>query len=154
MKKQKKQPYIGIIDLKAEQKEYENLCNGKSKKFQTYTSWEKHIKTLLQNFNSPIDLYNFKRYCINQDRVFSSAPNLFGSYVLLLITLVLEKIFSYLSIFWLLTLVLFFTWHGVSQHKAIIKGSCFFKDIVEIIEKIEKENLNHDQESGLPTTIS
>ncbi len=139
MRKRKKQPYIEIIDLKAEQKEYVNLCNNNSKKYHTYTVWEAHIKNLLKKFNSPTDLYNFKRYCVNQDRVFSDTPNLFGSYVVLLLTLILDKFAPYLTVAGFVILLLYSFWHGISQQKNVIKGSCFFKDIIEIIEKIEKE---------------
>jgi hypothetical protein len=139
MKQRKKQPYIEIIDLKEEQKEYIKLCEGKSKKIQTYTSWEKHIKDLLLKFNSAEELYNFKRYCINQDRVCSDAPNLFGSYVILLITLILDKISPYLTILGIAVLSTYFICYGIKKHQNVIKGSGFFKDIIEIIEKLEKE---------------
>lgn len=139
MKKRKKEPYIDIIDLKTEQKEYADLCNGKSKKFQTYTSWESHIKSLLLKFDSPSDLYNFKRYCINQDRVFSNVPNLFGSYVILSITILFDNINPYVPLLGIAALIFYFSAYTIKQQKSIIKESCFFKDIVEIIEKIEKE---------------
>ena len=139
MKKRKKEPYIDIIDLKTEQKEYADLCNGKSKKFQTYTSWESHIKSLLLKFDSPSDLYNFKRYCINQDRVFSNVPNLFGSYVILSITILFDNINPYVPLLGIAALIIYFSAYTIKQQKSIIKESCFFKDIVEIIEKIEKE---------------
>lgn len=139
MKKRKKEPYIDIIDLKTEQKEYADLCNGKSKKFQTYTSWESHIKSLLLKFDSPSELYNFKRYCINQDRVFSNVPNLFGSYVILSITILFDNINPYVPLLGIAALIIYFSAYTIKQQKSIIKESCFFKDIVEIIEKIEKE---------------
>lgn len=139
MKKRKKEPYIDIIDLKTEQKEYAALCNGKSKKFQTYTSWEIHIKSLLLKFDSPSELYNFKRYCINQDRVFSNVPNLFGSYVILSITILFDNINPYVPLLGIAALIIYFSAYTIKQQKSIIKESCFFKDIVEIIEKIEKE---------------
>ena len=139
MKKRKREPYIDIIDLKTEQKEYADLCNGKSKKFQTYTSWESHIKSLLLKFDSPSDLYNFKRYCINQDRVFSNVPNLFGSYVILSITILFNNINPYVPLLGIAALIIYFSAYTIKQQKSIIKESCFFKDIVEIIEKIEKE---------------
>ena len=139
MKKRKKEPYIDIIDLKTEQKEYAALCNGKSKKFQTYTSWESHIKSLLLKFGSPADLYNFKRYCINKDRVSSNVPNLFGSYVILSITILFDNINPYVPLLGIAALIIYFSAYTIKQQKSIIKESCFFKDIVEIIEKIEKE---------------
>ena len=139
MKKRKKEPYIDIIDLKTEQKEYADLCNGKSKKFQTYTSWESHIKSLLLKFDSPSDLYNFKRYCINKDRVSSNAPDLFGSCVVLMFTIILDNIDPYLPLFVVIPFGLYFVYHMIKQQQTIIKESCFFKDIVEIIDEIEKE---------------
>ena len=139
MKKRNKQPYIEIIDLKSEQEEYVKLCDGKSCLYLTYTSWETHISELLNKFDKATDLYNFKRYCINQDRVFLNSPEMFGSYMILLVTLVLGKIDSYLSILGLATFLFYFMWYGISRHKSIIKGSCFYKDIIEIIEKVEKE---------------
>ena len=139
MKKRKKEPYIDIIDLKTEQKEYAALCNHKSKKFQTYTSWESHIKNLLTKFESPSDLYNFKRYCINKDRVSSNAPDLFGSCVVLMFTIILDNIDPYLPLFIVIPFGLYFIYHMIKQQQTIIKESCFFKDIVEIIDEIEKE---------------
>ena len=132
------------MDLQLEQKKYVKLCNGKSEEFSTYTSWERHIRSLLSKFESPTDLYNFKRYCINLDRVFSYTPSIYATYVILAITLLMEKVIPILTTFGLLLLIVFALWHGMSQHKSIIKGSCFFKDIIEIIEKIEKENCAQD----------
>ena len=54
----KKAPYKEIIDMKAEQKEYALLCEGKSKKFKVYSEWEDHIKDLLAKFHTLKDLYN------------------------------------------------------------------------------------------------
>lgn len=135
----KKQLYIEIIDLKEEQKEYVKLCNGKSVLYKTYTAWETHIIEILQQFPTSSDLYNFKRYCFNQDRISSKTPELFGSYIALVVTVILDKINPHLSILGIAGCILYFAWYGISQHKTVIKGSCFFKDIIEIIEKIEKE---------------
>ena len=139
MKKQKYQPYAKIIDLKLEQEEYVRLCDGKSELYLTYTSWERHIKERLSKIENATDLYNFKRYCINQDRVYSNIPELFGSYTLLLITIVFDKIEPCLSIIGIVAAALYFVWYVLIRHKRVIKGSCFFKDIIEVIEKIEKE---------------
>lgn len=139
MKKRNKEPYIDIINLKEEQKEYANLCNSKSKKFKTYTAWESHIKAILLEFNSPSELYNFKRYCINQDRVLSNAPNLFGSYIIFAISILLNNINPFLPIIGIIAFILYLVYYIIKQHKSIIQESCFFKDIVEIIEKIEEE---------------
>ena len=136
---EKKQPYIEIIDIKEEQKEYVKLCNGKSVLYKTYTAWETHIIEILQQFPTSSDLYNFKRYCINKDRISSKTPELFGSYIALVFTVILDKINPYLSILGITGCILYFAWYGIKQHKNVIRESCFFKDIIEIIEKIEKE---------------
>ena len=139
MNYEKKQPYIEIIDIKEEQKEYVKLCNGKSVLYKTYTAWETHIIEILQQFPTSSDLYNFKRYCINKDRISSKTPELFGSYIALVFTVILDKINPYLSILGITGCILYFAWYGIKQHKNVIRESCFFKDIIEIIEKIEKE---------------
>ena len=140
MKKRNKQPYKEIIDLKAEQKEYVKLCNDESELYRTYSSWESHINDLLDKFNSQADLYNFKRFCINQDRVFSNAPVLFDTYVILIITLILDAFFPLITILGAVALLLYAIKLGISRHNTVIKESCFFKDIIEIIEKRENKN--------------
>ena len=138
-KRRKKQPYVEIIDLKKEQKEYAKLCRGKSAAYKNYTSWEMHIVEMLEQFPSRDDLYNFKRYCMNQDRIFSKSPELFGSYVILVFTLILEKMNPYLPILGIAICIFYFAWYGIKKQKNVIVESCFFKDIIEIIEKMEKE---------------
>ena len=137
--RRKKQPYIEFINLKTEQKEYAKLCDGKSSLYKTYTAWETHIVEILKQFPTSGDLYNFKRYCINQDRIFSRTPELFGSYIVLAFTVILDKINPYLSILGIAGCILYFAWYGIKQHKNIIRESCFFKDVVEIVDKIEQE---------------
>ena len=137
--RRKKQPYIEFINLKVEQKEYVNLCNGKSALYKTYTAWETHIVEILKQFPTSSDLYNFKRYCINQDRISSKTPELFGSYIALVFTVILDRINPYLSILGIAGCILYFAWYGIKQHKNVIRESCFFKDILEIIDKIEEE---------------
>ncbi len=144
MRKLNKQPYVNIINLKEEQKEYVKLCNNKSKKFQDYIAWELHVKKILHKFSSSADLYNFKKYCIIQDRVFSDAPNLFGTYVALLIALILDRVSPELSIMGLILLFLYSTWCGITQHRNVTKGSGFFKDIIEMIDNFEKEQTKDD----------
>jgi hypothetical protein len=93
----------------------------------------------LQQFPTSSDLYNFKRYCINQDRISSKTPELFGSYIALVFTVILDKINPYLSILGIAGCILYFAWYGIKQHKNAIRESCFFKDILEIIDKREEE---------------
>ena len=135
----KRPPYHEIINIKDERKEYAQLCNGKSKKFKLYTEWENHIKELLADFCTPQDLYNFKRYCINAARSQEKAPEMFIAYIGLLIPL-------YLDTFWdgmpailapiFLTAILAY---AIIQNKKLAKESCFYKDLVDVIELLENE---------------
>lgn len=133
----KKIPYQEIINLKEERKEYARLCSGKSKKFKLYTEWEAHIKELLADFRTPQDLYNFKRYCINTDRSQEKAPEMFIAYISLLIPLYVDTLFKGIPAF--LTLFCFagILIYALVQNKKLAKESCFFKDIVDIIDVME-----------------
>lgn len=132
-------PYREIINIKEEREEYGRLCNGKSGKFKLYSEWEEHIKGLLSDFSSPKDLYNFKRYCINADRTQAKVPDMFLAYIGMLLPIYIDTIWKDMPA--ILTLLAFF---GISiyvlvQNKKLAKESCFFRDVVEIIEELEKE---------------
>ena len=133
----KRIPYDEYIQLQDERNEYALLCNGKSKKFTLYTEWEDHIKSLVSDFKSSDDLYNFKRYCLNAARAQEKAPDMFLSYVGLLIPISLDALFEGIP-----ALVTFFLFLGIIsyviiQNKKLAKESFFFKDIIEIIEEVE-----------------
>ena len=135
----KKPPYHEIINLKEERNEYARLCNGKSKKFKLYTEWEDHIKALLAGFRTPQDLYNFKRYCINAARAQEKAPEMFIAYIGLLIPLYVDTMFKGIPAF--LTLFCFagILIYALVQNKKLAKESYFFKDIIDVIESLEKD---------------
>ena len=130
-------PYHEIIHIKEERKEYGLLCNGKSKKFRLYSEWEDHIKSLLSDFGSQKDLYNFKRYCMNLDRTQTKAPEMFYAYVGMLLPIYIETIWKDTPP--LLTILCFagILAYTMVQNKKIARESCFFKDLVEIIEELE-----------------
>lgn len=137
----KKPPYHEIINIKEERKEYARLCNGKSKKFTLYTEWENHIKELLSDFSTPQDLYNFKHYCMNANRAQEKAPDMHLAYIGLLIPLYLDTIWDQMPAMLTLTLVVILLVFVIMQNKKLAKESCFFKDIIDIIEKMDGENV-------------
>ena len=135
----KKPPYHEIINIKEERKEYARLCNGKSKKFKLYTEWEDYIKALLADFRTPQDLYNFKRYCINAARAQEKAPEMFLAYIGLMIPLYLDAIWEGMPAFITLFFLVGILAYAIIQNKKLAKESCFFKDLIDIIEMIEKD---------------
>ena len=98
-------PYHEIIDIKEERKEYVRLCNRKSKRFTLYIEWEEHIKELLSRFSCPQDLYDFKHYCMNADRVQEKTPDMHLAYVGLLVPLYLDTVFDEMPAILTLSLV-------------------------------------------------
>ena len=130
-------PYHEIINIKEECKEYARLCNGKSNKFILYTEWEDHIKGLLSDFRSPTDLYNFKRYCINADRTQEKAPDMYFAYIGMLIPIYVDIIWKDMPAFLAIISFTGILAYAMVQNKKLAKESCFFKDVVEIIEEVE-----------------
>ena len=135
----KKPPYHEIINLKEERKEYARLCNGKSKKFKLYTEWEDHIKALLADFRTPQDLYNFKRYCINAARAQEKAPEMYVAYICLLIPLYLDTFWDGMPVILAPIFLVAILAYAIIQNKKLARESCFFKDIIDVIESLEKD---------------
>lgn len=133
----KKYPYKEVIDLKEERKEFALLWSGKSKKYEQYSDWENHIKEQLSCFSSSQELYNFKHYCINVSRSQEKAPDMYLSYVGLLIPIYLDTIFDGMPK--LLTLLLFIAvlFYAIVQNKKMATESYVFRDIISIIDKAE-----------------
>ena len=137
----KKPPYHEIINLKEERNEYAKLCSGKSKKFKLYTEWEAHIKELLADFRTPQDLYNFKRYCINAGRSQEKAPEMFIAYIGLLIPLYLDTFWDGMPVILTPIFLVAILAYAIIQNKKLARESCFFKDIIDIIESMEKDTV-------------
>ena len=146
----KKPPYHEIINIKEERKEYARLCNGKSKKFTLYTEWENHIRELLSDFSTPQDLYNFKHYCMNADRAQEKAPDMHLAYISLLIPLYLDTIWDQMPAILTMILVVILFAYVIIQNKKLAKESCFFKDIIDIIEKLDEEG---ERNATFPATV-
>ena len=137
----KKHPYHEIINLKEERNEYAKLCSGKSKKFKLYTEWVAHIKELLTDFRTPQDLYNFKRYCINAARSQEKAPEMFIAYIGLLIPLYLDTFWDGMPVILAPIFLVAILAYAIIQNKKLARESCFFKDIIDIIESMEKDTV-------------
>ena len=138
----KDSPYNSILNFKIEQKEYALLCKGKSKKYKLYTDWEEHIIERISKFKDEKDLYNFKRYCMNRERTSSKMPEMFATYIGLLITIYLDRLTDGLPLLvWLLVFVGIVSW-TIIQHKMVIRESYFFKDLIDIIEQY---TMNHEE---------
>ncbi len=130
-------PYHEIINIKEERKEYDRLCSGRSKKFRFYSEWEDHIKSLLSDFGSPKDLYNFKRYCINFDRTQAKTPEMYYAYIGMLLPIYIDKIWKDMPTYFTIVCFVLIVGYTIIQNKKLARESCFFKDVVEIIEELE-----------------
>lgn len=135
----KKVPYREYLDLKLERKEYSRLCKSKSKKYRYYSEWEKHIEDSLLKFQTSEDLCNFKHFCINYDRSLSRLPEILGLYFPLIISLYLDRIFNQISVLVWILLLMFYICFWFVQHKNAILESYFYKDILQIVEKVETQ---------------
>lgn len=139
MKRRKNQPYKEIIYLREEGKEYSRLCSGKSTKYKYFTDWEAHIREHLLLIKDPRDFYNFKRYCMNVDRRARMAPEMLMSFLLLLIPLYIDAFFEGFPPFVKIIAALLLMALTITQNLKL-RQECFLsRDILEIIEKIEKE---------------
>ena len=135
----KKNPYAEIIDLDKEVKEYKKLCRCKSEKFTYYTEWEDHIRELLSKFKSGKDLYNFKRYCVNYERTAKLIPSFYINFMVLYITIFIDKFIKELNILVWLFIFLLSVLLTLCQNLAYSKEAYFYKDIIEIIEDFQQQ---------------
>lgn len=163
-KTRKKQPYIEIIDLQSEIKEYMKLCRGKSEKFTYYLDWKKHIIEKLLNLKSLDEIENFKHYLINHNRVnksiyiqivpllifyftimFGNLPKEVNNQALnLLVNLIVNLIVALILVFISLIIILF-------QNDYYNKEYCFYCDVLEILEEISVKEIN---KCHLPSTTT
>ena len=134
----KKNPYAEIIDLDKELKEYKKLCRCRSKKFAYYTDWEKYICKLLEKFETDIDLYNFKRYCMNYGRTATTIPGIYINIMILYITIFIDKCVTELNFLVWLFIMLLSVILILAQNISYNNEDYFYKDIIEIIESLEK----------------
>lgn len=140
-------PYKEIFDWKKERKEYSRLCRGKSKKYRYYTDWEEHMLGCLSNIQAENGLTNFKKYCRNIERTSVRASDLIGTYIALLIPLIIDKMFKDIPGWLILVWFTFVTVYVLRTNKRMIREGYFYTDIIEIIEKMEAA-INNESKQG------
>ena len=135
----KYKPYREILDLQSELKEYKRLCKSKSKKFTYYSDWKSHIISLISKIDSPEKVNNFKHYLINYKRVNKSVTALYIPIIIFVMTVVFnqQEFKSNLVVItiWLLYVVIKTIKENVNYNKNLF----FYKDIIDIIDEIERE---------------
>ncbi len=130
-------PYQEIFDFTIELKEYKKLCRGRSKKYKYFSDWKEYIVSCLEKFDTKKDIDNFKHYCINAERTGRMIPDLYINYIILFITICIDRYVKELN--WIVWLVIFiltlvFIILGSDFYN---KDNYFYKDIVDIIEETE-----------------
>lgn len=140
----KRNPFSEIMDFDAERDEYIDLCKCKSKKYTYYSEWKQHIAECIQKITNTDKLEDFRHYCISRKRTTSKGPELFGTYIGLLIGALtgislnnISKSFICFILFFLSEVILIC--YTINQHKKVIYKSSFFEDIIEIIEEIQNK---------------
>ncbi len=135
----KHSPYYEIIDLNNELKEYRKLCRCKSKKYNYYSDWKNQMIKYCSAFSSKESLDNFKHYCINIERTTKGIPNLYLNFMILFTTVFVDKyIIDINEIAWMV--IVFITLISVLMFdNRYNKETCFYRDIVKIIEEFEKQ---------------
>ena len=138
----KYQPYSEIINLEKELKEYKKLCKGKSKKFRYFSEWESHIKRLLSTINDKEKLRNIKHYLINLERTSQSFPGHYIEIMLLMFTLILDRIG--IGYWRLLLVIAVFVFYILSKNDDYIKNSNFYCDVITVITELESSSHLHN----------
>lgn len=134
----KKGPYYEIIDLHNEMKEYKKLCRGKSKKYKYYSDWKEYIISCIDKFSNSKDIENFKHYCINAVRVGKKIPDLYINFIILFVTIYIDRCVVNLNLYVWLTILLFSFIMVILGSDSYNKENCFYNDIIEIINDYEK----------------
>lgn len=138
----KYQPYSEIINLEKELKEYKKLCKGKSKEFRYFSEWESHIKRLMSTIDDEEKLKNLKHYLINLERSAKSIPSHYFEIMLLVLTLILDRIG--ISYWGLLLVLLVFVFYTLSQNDEYTKNYNFYCDVISIISELENSVTLHN----------
>lgn len=135
----KKQPYLEIIDLKKELKEYKLLCKGKSKKFKYYSDWKHKMIEKFSVIESIEELENIKRYFMNKERLIPVSSNVYLQITISIVTVFLSscnvdyKEFFIFLCYMIITFIIATTMFKNSPQ------NIFYRDLIEILEEIKKE---------------
>ena len=146
-------PYSEIIDISEELKEYQKLCRGKSKKFIYYLDWKKYISEKLSRLDTPDKKENFKHYLINHNRVNKNINSYFITLMIFCINLYINKIDANFDLFSLTISIAIIIFQMVYQSDVYEKEYCFYCDLIEILEEIEKkeEDKCHTRKQAMKT---
>lgn len=132
-------PYSEIINISEELKEYRRLCRRKSKKFTYYLDWKKYISEKVSRLDTPDKRENFKHYLINHNRVNKNT----NSYFITLMIFCMNPFINYytpksniINIIITISIILFLL---LFSHDANNKEYCFYCDLIEVLEEIEKK---------------
>lgn len=135
----KYEPYLEIIDISAELKEYRKLCRGKSKKFIYYLDWKKYISEKISRLDTPDKKENFKHYLINHNRVNKNTNSYFITLMIFCMNLYINKIDAKFNFFSLTISIIIILFQMIYQSDVYEKEYCFYCDLIEILEEIEKK---------------
>lgn len=136
----KKGPYCEILDLHNEMIEYKKLCRGKSKKYKYYSDWKNYIISRIDKFATKKDVENFKHYCINAARVGKRILDLFINYMVLFVTIYIDRFVVNLDLYVWLTILLSSFIIVIVGSDSYNKENCFYNDIIDIINEYEKNS--------------
>lgn len=150
----KKQPFIEIIDLKDEYKDYKKLCNNNSKKYTYYDDWKKYMigkfKMLpKKQFN------NFKHFLMFHSFVGEQAGNVFLSTVLVAVTIIISTTYSDIAILnTIVTImaVLLAAILVITSYFDLMRNDRFVKDVLEIFEEYAEAEAESKSETGAKLT--
>lgn len=134
----KKQPYSEIINLRTELKEYKKLCRGKSKEFIYYLDWKKYISEKLTKLDNCDKVENFKHFLLNHNRVNKNINTYSVTIMIFCLSLIINNInaeYNWISLIILILIILFAMMY---QSDVQNKEYCFYCDLIEIVEEIEK----------------
>lgn len=139
----KKQPFIEIIDLKEEYKDYKELCNNNSQKYTYYDDWKKYMigkfKMLpKEHFN------NFKHFLMLHSFVGEQSGNVFLSTVLVAVTIIISTTYSDIAILNTIATILTVFLAAIlviTSYFDLKRNDRFVKDVLEIFEEyVEAES--------------
>ena len=134
----KHQPYREILDIRSELKEYKKLCRNKSRKFTYYSDWKYHIINLVTKTESAEKIDNFKHYLLNRKRVNKSINTPYVPLIIFVMTIVFSQQVFNSNLKVILIGLMYVVFLTLKEHENNNKIFYFYKDLIEIIDEIEK----------------
>lgn len=145
--------FIKLIDLKEEFKEYKRFEAGKSKKYRSYQEWDDHIQSILYTIESPIDMHNLKRHCLDVVRAGDDVSKIFWGYVGLSFPLLLA-ISTFDESVILKTLILFaLLFYIIAAARYVSRKKNFYQDMLTAIKQIESKSSISSRQTQRRRTI-